>query len=117
VLNGSIYGSVVANGTLAVAGGGTLFIDLNGTAEADPHSSTPPIGGTGTLWLTEASALGLGVADSAAIQFAGPDATLILAKLPSATITGFAASDQIQFDQTVTGLSYIRSRQTPAHSR
>ncbi len=105
--SGQIYGSVVSNGALWVSGGGTLFIDMNGTAESDPYATaTPTIGGSGSLVLAENSTLGLGVADSAAIQFAGPDATLILAAIPSATITGFATGDQIQLDQTITVMTY-----------
>ncbi len=104
---GTIYGSVVANGTLAVAGGGSLFIDLNGGGECDPYATAlPTISGTGTLSLAEGSTLGLGVADSVAIQFAGPNAVLQLAAIPTATITGFAASDLIRVNQTVTGATY-----------
>jgi hypothetical protein len=112
--NGAIYGSVVTAGTLAVAGGGALFIDMTGTAASDPYASKPTISGTGTLLLTEGSTLGLGVADRVAIQFAGPDATLQLAAIPTATITGFAAGDAIQLDQTVTGLRYKQVTSTSA---
>ena len=45
--SGSIYGSVVANGTFSVTGGGALFIDMNGTEKSDPDASTPTISGTG----------------------------------------------------------------------
>ena len=50
--------------------------------------------------------MGLGVSDSAPILFDGPDATLDLAAIPTATISGFTTGDQIQVDQTVTGLTY-----------
>jgi hypothetical protein len=103
---GAIYGSVVAGGTLAVAGGGALFIDMNGIAASDPYSTTPTISGAGTLSITEGSTLGLGATDTTAIQFAGPNGTLALARLPAATISGFATGDQIQVDQGVTALSY-----------
>jgi hypothetical protein len=103
---GLIYGSVVDNGALWVAGGGTLFIDMNATAENDPYASNPTISGTGLLVLTAGSTLGLGVVDSAAILFDGPNATLVLAAMPTAAISGFAAGDQIQVDQTVTGMTY-----------
>ena len=105
-LTGSIYGNVVANGTLGVAGGSALFIDMTGTLASDAYATTPTIGGTGTLSITEGSTLGLGAVDSAAIQFAGPNADLVLAAIPTGTISGFAVSDQIQIDQTVTGVSY-----------
>jgi hypothetical protein len=106
-LTGAIYGSVDAIGTLAVEGGGALFIDLNGAAESDPYAAkAPTISGAGSLTLAEGSTLGLGVVDSTAITFAGPNATLQLAAIPTATITGFAVGDQIQVDETVTGLSY-----------
>lgn len=107
-LTGSIYGNVVANGTLAVAGGGALFIDMTGAAASDPYATTPVIGGSGTLSITEGSTLGLGAIDSATIQFAGPNATLVLAAIPTGTIRGFVAGDSIQVDQTVTGLSYTQ---------
>src|SRR5207302_10265852 len=94
-------------GTLAVVGGSSLFIDMTNGAASDPYATTlPTISGTGTLVLTEGSTLGLGVTDSAAISFAGPNATLVLAALPTATISGFAAGDTIVVDKTVTGLSY-----------
>jgi filamentous hemagglutinin len=105
--NGLIYGNIVVNGLLWVSGGGTLFIDMNATARADPYAlAVPSISGTGLLLLTEGSTLGLGVADSAAIQFVGPNATLDLVAIPTAAIIGFASGDQIQVDQTVTGLTY-----------
>ncbi len=108
-LSGAIYGSVVANGVLSVAGGAALAIDLSNNAEYDPYQINPSITGTGTLSLGENSLLSLGVADSVAIQFAGPNATLALAKLPSAIISGFAVGEQIQVDQPVTGLAYVQT--------
>jgi hypothetical protein len=104
--SGLIYASVIDNGLLWVSGGGTLFIDMNATAESDPYASAPTISGTGILVLTEGSTLGLGVADSTPILFDGPNATLTLAAIPTAAISGFTAGDQIQLDQTVTGLTY-----------
>ena len=104
--SGLIYASVVANGLLWVSGGGTLFIDMNATAETDPYANAPTIGGSGLLVLTEGSTLGLGVADSAPILFDGPNAALDLVAIPTATISGFTFGDQIQVDQTVTGLTY-----------
>jgi hypothetical protein len=106
---GIIYGKVVDNGVFWVSGGGTLFIDMNATAEADPYGSSPTITGTGILALTEGSTLGLGVVDTATIDFVGPNATLMLAAIPTATIIGFTAGDRIQLDQTVTGVSYTQT--------
>ena len=106
---GLIDASVVDNGVFWVSGGGTLLIDMNATAENDPYASGPTIGGSGILALAEGSTLGLGVADSAAIHFVGPNATLVLAAIPTATITGFTAGDQIQLDQTVTGVTYTQT--------
>jgi hypothetical protein len=103
---GVIYGSVVLNGALWVAGGGSLFIDLSGTAEYDPYASNPTISGTNLLVLTDGSTLGLGVVDTAPIEFNGPNATLVLAAMPTNIISGFVAGDQIQLDQSVTGMSY-----------
>ena len=109
VLSGSIYGNIVTNGALAVAGGGSLFIDMTGAAASDPYSNTPTIGGTGTLSITEGSTLGLGaVASSIIIQFAGPNGTLVLAALPTGLIRGFVAGDTIQLDRAVTGLSFAQ---------
>jgi hypothetical protein len=107
-LVGSIYGNLIVSGALQTTGGGTLFIDMTGTGESDPYSNTPTVGGSGQIWLAEGSTLGLGAADSAAIQFGGPNATLVLATAAatSATISGFSAGDMIQIDQPVTGLSY-----------
>jgi hypothetical protein len=79
---------------------------MSGTVASDLYSSAPAISGTGTLSISDGSTLGLGAADSAAIQFAGPNGTLALAKIPTGTIQGFAVGDQIQIDQSVTGLSY-----------
>ncbi len=104
--SGIIYGSVVNNGRLWVSGGGTLFIDMSGTAASDPFGGNPTIGGTGVLTLAEGSTLGLGVACSAGIQFMGPNATLTLAAIPSGAIYGFAAGDRIQVDMPVTGVTY-----------
>jgi hypothetical protein len=112
--SGLIYASVVDNGQFWVGGGGTLFIDMTGTAESDPYASAPTIGGSGILLLTDGSTLGLGVVDSAAIQFVGPNATLILAAIPTATITGFTAGDQIQVDQSVTGVTYTQTTSSAA---
>lgn len=103
---GAIYGSVVDLGTIAVAAGGALSIDLPGSASSDPYAAAGTISGAGVLQLDEGSSLGLGVADSTAIRFAGPGATLQLAAIPTATISGFAAGDLITVDQTVTGLAY-----------
>ncbi|HBK06913.1 MAG TPA: hypothetical protein DDZ81_13890 [Acetobacteraceae bacterium] len=113
-MNGSIYGNVVTNGTLGVAGGGTLFIDMTGTSASDPYETTSSIGGSGTLAIAEGATLGLGAIDTAAIQFTGPNATLALAAIPSGTISGFYASDQIVLDQTVTGISYTQLTPTAA---
>jgi hypothetical protein len=107
--SGLIYASVVDNGQFRVGGGGTLLIDMSATAESDPYASSPTISGSGLLLLTEGSTLGLGVVDSAAIQFVGPNATLMLAAIPTATITGFTAGDRIQLDQTVTGVTYTQT--------
>ena len=104
--SGLIYASVVDNGLLWVSGGGTLFIDMNATAETDPYASAPTITGSGQLLLTENSTLGLGVTDSAAIQFNGPNATLDLVAIPTGAISGFTVGDQIELQQTVTGLTY-----------
>ncbi|WP_158929151.1 hypothetical protein [Acidisphaera sp. S103] len=112
--SGLIYASLVDNGQFRVSGGGTLLIDMNTTAEDDPYASSPTISGSGLLLLTEGSTLGLGVVDSAAIQFVGPDATLMLAAIPTATITGFTAGDQIQLDQTVTGVTYTQTTASTA---
>ena len=113
-LTGSIFGSVVANGTIAVAAGGTLFIDMNGTVPGNPYATGSTISGSGTLSISEDSTLGLGVVDSAAILFAGPNATLALAALPTATISGFVAGDQIQLDMPVTGMVYRQTTNTLA---
>ena len=107
-LTGSIYGNVLTNGTVAVAGGGTLFIDMTGSAGSDPYLATPSISGSGALSIAENGTLGLGAVNSATIQFAGPGGTLVLAVLPTATITGFGASDQIQIEKAVTGVSYTQ---------
>jgi hypothetical protein len=48
----------------------------------------------------------LGAADSAAISFAGPNSVLVLGKVQTGTISGFAAGDQIEIEQGVTGVSY-----------
>jgi hypothetical protein len=109
---GSIYGNVLANGTLQAPGGGTLLIDMTGTAASDPYAAAPTISGTGGLWLAEGSTLGIGAADSAAIQFGGPNATLLLAVLPTGTISGFTAGDQIEVTQTVTGVSFQQATGT-----
>ena len=106
VFSGSIYGSVVANGVFWVNAGGSLMIDMVGTAKSDPYEANPTVSGSGGFFLTEGSTLGLGVGDSAAIQFAGPNATLMLAALPTASISGFVAGDTIQVDQTVTSLVF-----------
>ena len=106
VFAGSIYGSVVANGAFWVNAGGALLIDMNGAAKSDPYEANPTVSGAGSFLLSEGSTLGLGVSDSAAIQFAGPNATLMLAVLPTATISGFVAGDTIQVDQTVTNLVF-----------
>ena len=106
MLTGSVYGNVVVNGDLWAPTDGSLFIDMTGNTKSDPYSSTPTISGTGTLRLTKGSTLAIGAADAAAIRFAGPNATLVLATLPTGTISGFAAGDVIQVDQTVTGLSF-----------
>ncbi len=103
---GIIYASVVNNGRLWVSGAGTLLIDMSGTAAMDPYGSNPTISGSGLLTLAEGSTLGLGVACSAGIQFMGPNATLALAAIPTGAIYNFAAGDQIQVDQTVTGIAY-----------
>jgi hypothetical protein len=113
-LTGTIYGNVVANGTISVAAGGSLFIDMSGPNPVNPYASTSTIGGTGTLSISEGSTLGLGAVDSAAIAFAGPNAVLALAALPTATITGFVAGDQIQVDQRVTGMVYRQTTPTAA---
>ncbi len=113
-LTGSVYGNLIANGTIAVAAGGALSVDVTGTAEADPYSATPAITGSGVLALTEGSTLALGAADSAAISFAGPNATLAFTALPTATISGYAAGDLIEIGQTVTGLSYAQTTATTA---
>jgi hypothetical protein len=91
-LSGSIYGNIAAGGTIAVIGGGSLFIDLTGVAATDPYGSSPAISGAGVLSITEGSTLGLGAADST--------------KVPTGTISGFAIGDQIQLDQPVTAVSY-----------
>ncbi len=106
VFSGSIYGSVVANGAFWVNAGGSLMIDMTGTAKSDPYEANPTVSGSGSFFLTEGSTLGLGVVDSTAIQFAGPNATLLLAALPTASISGFVAGDTIQVDQTVTSLVF-----------
>jgi len=106
---GLIYGSVVSNGIFYVQGGGTLLIDMTATSELDPYGTNPTISGSGYLMLTEGSTLGLGVVDSAAINFYGPNATLLLAALPTAAISGFTAGDQIVIDQAVTGLKYVQT--------
>ncbi|WP_428542546.1 beta strand repeat-containing protein [Rhodopila sp.] len=106
VFSGSIYGSVVANGAFWVNAGGALMIDMAGTAKSDPFEANPTVSGSGSFFLTEGSTLGLGVSDSVAIQFAGPNATLLLAALPTASISGFVAGDTIQVDQTVTSLVF-----------
>jgi hypothetical protein len=113
-LTGAIYGSVVANGTLSVAAGGSLAIDMTGAVESDPYGVAPTIGGAGTLSLSEGSTLALGVASTAAIAFAGPNATLQLAAIPTATITGFTVGDVIAVDRTVTGLSFAQTTSTSA---
>jgi len=105
-ISGTIYGSVVDNSWLRVNAGGTLSIDMNGTAESDRYESAPIIGGGGSLLLLEGITLDLGVAASTAIAFAGPNATLKLAAIPSGQINNFATGDQIQVDQPVTGMSY-----------
>ncbi len=107
-LTGSIYGNVLVNGTLAVAGGGSLFIDMTGTAASNPYQIASTIGGTGTLSVSEGSTLGLGAIASTTIQFAGPNATLVLAALPAGPIRGFVAGETIQINQTVTGIAYTQ---------
>ncbi len=111
---GSIFGNVIANGVLAVPGGAALFIDMAGGAKADPYAANPSIGGTGTLSLTEGSTLGLGAAASTAIQFAGPNATLEFAALPTGTISGFAPGDLFQVDTPVTALAFKQTTSTAA---
>ena len=108
VFTGSIFGSVAANGTLSVAGGGSLFIDMANGASSHPYSAAPTITGTAGLLLAEGSTLGIGVADSGPISFAGPNASLVLAAIPTGTINGFAAGDRIQVNKTVTGLAYAQ---------
>ena len=103
---GSLEGNLVLNGTLGLQAGDALIIDGN-----DPFGSPQAISGAGTLVLHENSQLTLGVADSAAIQFAGPSGTLTLDALGSGTINGFAAGDTIELTGFATGLSY-----TPATS-
>lgn len=112
VFSGSIYGNVIANGTLAVPGGSALFIDMTGMAANDPYEATSSIGGSGALAISQGATLGLGAIDTAAIQFTGPNATLALAAIPSGTISGFYAGDQIVLDQTVSRVTYTQL--TPA---
>ena len=112
--NGQIYASVAVNGTFSVGGGGTMLIDMTPTASNDPFGSNRTITGTGTFALTEGSTLGLGVASSAAVQFVGPNATLLLGAIPTSTITGFVAGDRIQLNQTVTNLTYAQVSGTAA---
>ena len=114
VLNGSIYGNVVVNGTLAAPGGGSLFIDMTGTAASNPYDATSTIGGTGVLAITQGGTLALGAIDTATIQFNGPNATLALGAIPSGKINGFYAGDQIVLDQTLTGVSYTQVTPTAA---
>ena len=111
-LSGAIYGNVVANGVVSVAAGASLSIDMNDKATSDPYGASPGITGTGTLTLSENSTLSLGATDSVAIQFNGPNATLALAKIPTATISGFVAGDQILLDQPVTGAAFSQATNT-----
>ncbi len=103
---GTIYGSVVVNGWFYVNAGGTMLIDMNGTAQSDPYATTPTISGSGVMQLLEGSTLGLGATCGTAIQFLGPDATLELVRIPTNYIYNFAAGDEIQVDQSVSGLTY-----------
>jgi hypothetical protein len=114
IMSGSIYGNVVANGTLAVPAGGWLFIDLTGQSANDPYETTSTIGGSGTLTIAEGATLGLGATDTASIQFNGPNATLALAAIPSGHIAGFYAGDKIVLDRTVTGIGFTQLTPTAA---
>ena len=106
---GSIDGNMVVNGALAVQGGGSLAVDIT-----DPFGSAQAIGGAGVLTLGENSRLSLGVADSAAIAFGGPNGTLALGVLATGTIAGFAAGDVIELlshgrSSIATGLSVTQT--------
>jgi hypothetical protein len=115
-VNGTIFGNVVVNGTLGVQAGGVLSIDgfsaatSSGNGAGDPFGAAQTISGSGTLVLSEGSQLDIGVADSAAIQFAGPSGQLGLAVLPTGKISGFAAGDTIElYNSLATGLSYTQT--------
>ena len=112
--SGSIYGSVVANGTFSVTGGGALFIDMNGTEKSDPVRKHPD-----HQWYRHAVAhrrqhprSRRGGQHRDPVR--RPNATLVLGAVPTGTITGFAAGDQIQLDQTITGLVYRQLTTTSA---
>jgi hypothetical protein len=109
---GLICANVVDNAALSVSAGGTLLIDMTAMAKFDPYQNSPTISGGGLLLLAENSTLGLGVADSVAIDFNGSGGTLLLAAMPTAAICGFASGDQIDVEQTVTGLTYTQVNAT-----
>ena len=109
-VSGTIDGNVVLNGTLAVEAGTTLAIDVS-----DPFGTPQSISGSGKLAISENSQLRLGVADSAAIQFAGPAGTLILSAVPTATISGFTSGDIIQLSPGLaTGVTYSQTSPSTA---
>ena len=92
-ISGTIYGNVVANGTLAVQAGAYLGIDAGG----DPFGNAGTIKGTGALTIGQGATLALGVPSSAAINFAGSTGTLQLLAVPSGTITGYGPGNVIAF--------------------
>ncbi len=108
-VTGALDGNLMVNGALAVQAGGTLAIDA-----ADPFGNAQTIAGTGTLLIGEGSQVLLGVADSAAIQFAAPNGTLIADVLPTGTISGFTSGDTIALAGLATGLRYTQTSSTLA---
>lgn len=108
-ISGTLDGNLVLNGTLAVQAGGALAIDAT-----DPFGTAQTITGTGVLMIGEDSQVCLGVADSAAIQFAGPAGTLVARSLPSGIISGFTSGDVIELTGLATGVSYTQTTPTLA---
>lgn len=108
-VTGTVEGNLIVNGSVAVQAGGRLTIDVT-----DPLGAATAISGSGTVAISENSLLTLGIADSAAIAFNGPNGTLVLDALPSGTISGFTSGDVIELavsggTSVATGLSLVQT--------